>query len=75
MNPHPVKRHVHVGHRLNNHADIVPDPNELRIEYSVDPWMEPPDGYICFVAGDNEYFIPLGDITEPLAKWDDETSL
>jgi hypothetical protein len=75
-NPPIIRRYVNVGFRLNDHADLVPDPNEMQIEYSVDPWMAPPTGYVCFCdSDDREYFIPEGDITRPLAPWNDKPKI
>lgn len=70
MKTNPEKRYVNVGYRMNNKAQIFPDPNEMQIEYSVDPWANAPDGYALFVDGDEtEYWIPKADIEQTLAPW------
>jgi len=66
-------RLIRLGYRLTDHAALVPDPNEMQIEYSVDSWTQPPEGYVLFLAGDDkEYFIPKDDIMKPLAPRKDE---
>ena len=57
-----TKRYVRVGFRLNDEAIPVPAPGQLTIEYSVDPWRNPPPGYMLFVHDGMEYDIPEEDI-------------